>query len=83
MEIQLLLRVAVGSKADLIPDRLRSCELRLKCLLSGAEEKTDWAGLRWAYLGEVGSREGFEELRITVALIVNFRVTVLLNLNQQ
>src|SRR6185369_2483513 len=26
------------SKADLIPDRLRSCEPHLKCLLSGAEE---------------------------------------------
>src|SRR6476659_5811941 len=31
-------RVAIGSKADLIPDRLRSCEPRLKCLLSEAEE---------------------------------------------
>ena len=33
--------MAVGSKADLTPDRLRSCEPRLKCLLSGAEESWD------------------------------------------
>jgi len=31
--------VVIGSKADLIPDRLRACELHLKCLLSAAEEK--------------------------------------------
>ena len=33
------IRWLIGSKADLSPDPLRACELRLKCLLSETEEE--------------------------------------------
>jgi hypothetical protein len=55
--VDLVVGLAVGSKADLIPDRLRPCEPHLKCLLSGAEERTTGcihtrrANYAWLVLG--------------------------------